>query len=236
MGVGVPIENTFHSLLEEKLGEEYSDKKVEFINFGVGGYNLKQYAAVLEYKALAYSPDLILIALCAANDLREGSGYENFLRQNKPYQAKVTRNPFRKWYFVESLKQLRSKARNLFFLRATDLPSSTKRKLKTQDEIYVDSMLGKLHKIVESQNIDILIVLLGTEPEPLSTTVFLKNATKKNGEYFLDATQAFKKGQGKDYSIYRDDAHPNAAANKIFADQIYPVIKSIIDMREQFPG
>jgi hypothetical protein len=56
---------------------------------------------------------------------------------------------------------------------------------------------------------------------------------EKYGELFLDATQAFKERRAEDYYIYKYDGHPNVAANKIFADQIYPVVKNIINQQGQ---
>ena len=37
MPAGVKIEESFHSILEEKLNKEQRDVTYQFINFGVGG-------------------------------------------------------------------------------------------------------------------------------------------------------------------------------------------------------
>jgi hypothetical protein len=58
---GVAIEDAFHSLLEERLSEEFAPTRYEFINFAVGMYNPGQVLAMLEQRALAYDPDLILV-------------------------------------------------------------------------------------------------------------------------------------------------------------------------------
>lgn len=68
MPAGVNIENAYHSLLEKKLNSEQAEVSYEFINFGVGGYNLRQYLGVLKYKALKYNPEMILIGFCPSND------------------------------------------------------------------------------------------------------------------------------------------------------------------------
>ena len=68
MADGIEIEETFHSLLEEKLNKEQGDITYQFINFGVSGYDLKQYVAVMKSKAIDYAPDLILVGFCPRND------------------------------------------------------------------------------------------------------------------------------------------------------------------------
>jgi hypothetical protein len=57
---GVAIEDAFHSLLEEWFADELAPKRCEFINFAVGMYNPRHVLAMLETRALAYEPDLIL--------------------------------------------------------------------------------------------------------------------------------------------------------------------------------
>ena len=42
----------------------------EFINFGVSGYYLSQYVAVVRHKVLEWDPDLVLIGFYAGNDAR----------------------------------------------------------------------------------------------------------------------------------------------------------------------
>ena len=60
---GVEIEEAFHSLLEERLSEERGPTAVEFINFAVGAYGARQILRMLEARALAYDPDLVLVSV-----------------------------------------------------------------------------------------------------------------------------------------------------------------------------
>jgi len=57
---GVDIEQAFHTLLENRLTEQYRPIRYEFINFAVGMYNPRQILATLELRALTYNPDLVL--------------------------------------------------------------------------------------------------------------------------------------------------------------------------------
>jgi len=52
--------NPIPKLIESSLNEN-SDKKHEIINFGTPSHNTMQEARLLEIKAIAYKPDLIII-------------------------------------------------------------------------------------------------------------------------------------------------------------------------------
>lgn len=116
MAAGVPVEKAYHSLLEERFGRDYPEKEIEFINFEVGGYNLRQYAAVIQYKALAYYPDLILIGFCAVNDFSESKKYKSFLRAAKPYQVKLVGWPFFESRFILEVQRILNRHPRQFFL------------------------------------------------------------------------------------------------------------------------
>lgn len=71
----VPQEDTFWSRLELQLGqcEALRNKRVEVMNFGVGGYNTSQELLTLKHDVLKFSPDLVLLAFFAGNDVMENS-------------------------------------------------------------------------------------------------------------------------------------------------------------------
>lgn len=56
-GSGVSINNTYHSILEGWYNNEQNDLTYQFINFGVGGYSLRQYLRVVTLKANHFNPD-----------------------------------------------------------------------------------------------------------------------------------------------------------------------------------
>jgi hypothetical protein len=47
MGTGVAIGDAYHSLVEDRLNRSSGGGRFEVINFGVGGYQLDQYRAIL---------------------------------------------------------------------------------------------------------------------------------------------------------------------------------------------
>lgn len=86
-GDGVNAEEVYHSILEERLNRLSDSLRFEFINFGLAGYDLLNYLGVVEHKAMAYDPDLILIGFCGNNDddLPEAKQWtEPFTRYKSP--------------------------------------------------------------------------------------------------------------------------------------------------------
>ena len=69
----VPIEQTFWSVIEQKIREcqAFGGKKVEVINFGVGGYGTTQELITLRQKVWEYSPDIVLLTITPYNDIMD---------------------------------------------------------------------------------------------------------------------------------------------------------------------
>ena len=74
--IHVPVEQTFGSKLERKLGncEAIKGRKnVEVINFGVQGYGTAQELILLRKKVWDYSPDIVILAFFIGNDVINNS-------------------------------------------------------------------------------------------------------------------------------------------------------------------
>ncbi|MEG4286889.1 SGNH/GDSL hydrolase family protein [Microcoleus sp. A006_D1] len=74
--IHVPVEQTFWSKLERKLGNCNTikgKKKVEVINFGVQGYGTAQELVMLRKKVWDYSPDIVVLAFFVGNDVINNS-------------------------------------------------------------------------------------------------------------------------------------------------------------------
>ena len=76
VAAGVDYARIYTTLLEERLKEKHPGARV--INLAVGGYNVVQYAAVLEEVALGLEPDLVVVALYPENDFSMDTYEENF--------------------------------------------------------------------------------------------------------------------------------------------------------------
>ncbi|MGL5061778.1 MAG: SGNH/GDSL hydrolase family protein [Microcoleus sp.] len=74
--IHVPIEQTFWSKLERKLGNcktVKGQKNVEVINFGVQGYSTAQALVMLRKKVWDYNPDIVVLAFFTGNDIINNS-------------------------------------------------------------------------------------------------------------------------------------------------------------------
>jgi lysophospholipase L1-like esterase len=69
-GFGVQEEEIYTALLEAELTRLLAPRKVQVLNFGVGGYNPYNEVALFEGIGAAYQPDLVLIQFCI-NDLND---------------------------------------------------------------------------------------------------------------------------------------------------------------------
>lgn len=83
----VPIEKTFWAETERRLNNKcvaLKGRKVEVINFGVQGYGTTQELMTLRYKVWDYSPDVVLLAFYAGNDIINNSKQLEF-HQRQPF-------------------------------------------------------------------------------------------------------------------------------------------------------
>ncbi len=74
--IHVPVEQTFWSKLERKLGNceaVKGRKNVEVINFGVQGYGTAQQLIMLRKKVWDYNPDIVVLAFYIGNDVINNS-------------------------------------------------------------------------------------------------------------------------------------------------------------------
>jgi len=87
--IHVPVEQTFWSKLERKLGNceaVKGRKKVEVINFGVQGYGTAQELIMLRKKVWDYSPDIVILAFFIGNDVINNSPKLEYARY-RPFFA-----------------------------------------------------------------------------------------------------------------------------------------------------
>ncbi len=74
-GIQVPLEKTFVAVMERELNgcQALAGRKVEAINFGVSGYGTAQELITLRHHVWDYSPDLVVLAFTAGNDITDNS-------------------------------------------------------------------------------------------------------------------------------------------------------------------
>jgi len=97
VSAGVDFQDIFTSQLEKSLQQQYPH--VQVINLAVGGYNILQYALVLEEVGLALQPDLVLVAVFPYNDLNNDTYAANY-RQAMGEVAAEQKEPWYKGLYI----------------------------------------------------------------------------------------------------------------------------------------
>ena len=91
----------FARQLELLLNGAAAPGRVEVLNFGVPGYNLEQEIEMLRARALAFSPDLVVVLLCL-NDLEGLFSYELGLVQDRASRGRTLSGGVREWLVARS--------------------------------------------------------------------------------------------------------------------------------------
>ena len=210
---GVKIEDTFHSLLEERLTREGGDIAYQFINFGVSAYNLRQYLEVMKQKAIEYDPDLILVGFCPRND--------QYIPEEQKYRDVPREYAFFHFFSIQAFIDIYKRGSyyddDIYYMEkelARNEPFSDKQRR------YMTQIFSEMSDFSEQNNIPIVVIYLDVfYNEKFANR--LEEIVLKNDLYFVNASTPFK-GQGYDeYIIYPIDSHPNEKAHRIFADVLY---------------
>jgi len=213
MAEGVAQENAYHSLLENKFNTNQNQLKYEFINFGVAGYSLVQYVSTIKRKALTYKPDLILLAFCGAND----SKLPNLDAFNRPYQVKSESNGFFHFYSFELLGNVYKKLYKQLLGRFPGYNA---------DPVYVEGKFQELALISKENALPIVIAYIENKSASADFKL-IQDLGQKYGLPVIDGTKNFPEELSPQHMIYLTDGHPNATANKILADNLYPELSTL---------
>lgn len=205
---GVEIDEAFHSILEDRFNKENPGLNYEFINFGVSGYRINNKIATLEHKALKYNPDLILFIL-------DGSQFTE--DEEKEFKPKAQKNQF----FQSFTYKLISK--NKLFKN-----DNKDKKFLDEHKSGLDQLnmkLQKLSNISQKNNVPIYIVVLDHDYSHYQLSADIKQLVENNNLYYVNTIPSFQDIDISELVIYKTDIHPNAGANRIFADVIYSELK-----------
>ena len=213
MPTGVLMEEAYHSRLEDSLngaaGERGSAQRYEFLNFGVGGYQLPQYFAILRERALAYQPDLVLIGLSTNDHIFFQSIADKF---NEPYRVKEETFPFFELELGPWLERT---------LRRGPAQRPSQTLLTPVFRAHVDEYFGRLNELAESADVSIVVVFLAPYRWQFGELrEGLLSVAEKHGPAFIDARESLPEQVDFGLRIFRADGHPNGAANALFAETI----------------
>ena len=209
-GDGVNIEETYHSLLEDRLNQVSDSLRFELINFGLGGYNLLNYHGVIAAKALAYQPDLVLISFCGNND----DDIAKAPQYSEPYKG----HRFIQYaWFIRHFQLLRSVGAVVDIGRRKE--GIAKQTKLAEKKAFVTQMFSEFGKLQAESGVPFLVAYLSMADAPPEKADLVCNLSQENGFRFIDTSPVVDTlGNIEDYWFHATDHHPNAAMHRIYAD------------------
>lgn len=192
---GVPREQGWVSRLQGSLREDGA--RVEVLDFAVPGYGPEEYAAVLERKALAFAPDLVLVGWCGENDHLEGNGkaFAELYRERRGDGLKAS-------YLAD-------------WLRTAWRAEAPRPRYTPAERAFVSRELAALRSL--AGKVPLVVVQLGMR-DPRSAE--LGELVAGAGARFLDAGAPFFGKPLRPWTLNALDLHPNAAAHEVYAREI----------------
>lgn len=208
MGSGVADHESYATLIEDMFAKQYSEINIEVLNFGVGGYGLRNYDAVLRSKAMLFDPDLVIIGF-SDNDheLPKQAELEGKLRLGEPAEM----------FYMSHLKNLlvRKVIRRKLF-RQIDRSN--------QDELaHVENHFTSIISQCNKKGIPAIIAYYPLIYNEV-TTEFYKEKSEESGFYFVNAAEGLEDIPERKIRVNLLDNHPNELGHQVYADNIYEFI------------
>ena len=227
MPAGVEIGEAYHSVLEEKLNREHADSSYQIINFGVSGYNLRQYLALMKLKIQRYDPDVILIGYCPHND--------HLIRRSEKFEQRYVVRPETYPFFESFILKAVAKASRLMWekYQEDERRANNEALLSAEQRAYMADIFSEMKAYSTQNSIPIIIVNLSFVYDEQYADE-LEALVVDSGLNFADVTPRFKGASLWDYSIYRTDGHPNGKAHRIFAEEIYAYLNLNAENKKKF--
>jgi hypothetical protein len=239
MGWGVHEENTYGRRLELLLNEQGTgDLRYEVINAGVPGWNQENALAYLQAEGLKYKPDLILLDLTTANDIK---GKSALLADNQPAPIKWLRSNTYFWPFLTvQMRWLEARAKGLERIDVIDPPTSPDKYFPLDPEAEqwknVWNLVLDINRLARENNVRAVLILFPLEFQVLDESyptlpqeIFMAKAAEA-GIPALDLLPAFRQAcrekpggacQLEDRYLFADVwMHPSAYGHEVTAVEL----------------
>ena len=220
MPAGVAIEKSYHSILEEEFNRQPGDVKHEFINFAVGGYSLRQYAAVLKHRAMGYEPDIIVIGWCPGND--------HHVHPERPHDRRYVPKPAANPFFRSFLLEERYRQRAFHGIMPESLMSAEEY-TEAQRE-YIVKYFSKIR--AHARQVPVVVAYLAHvyNRSHVEQTRVLKKLAADTGLHFVNLgdPDTFGEDNLSKHMLNPIDAHPNGAAHQIFAERLHEALEELM--------
>lgn len=227
VSAGVDYRDMYTTRLEKMLG-------ARVVNLAVGGYNIRQYALVLQEVGLHLEPDMVLVAVFPDNDFSNETYEENF----RAATGQATAEPEPAWY--EALYVYRAYGARL---EAKFRSMTRKAGTGASDDGWAQNMaaLKTIASVARERNLRLEVVLLPhtwnfARQRPLFDKV--QNECAVLGLECRSLLDAFMKRGVKESTLRLNplDAHPNERYNAIVAEELARILDRNAGARREAAG
>jgi lysophospholipase L1-like esterase len=229
-GYWVAEKDGFPRQLEGLLAGRQPGSRVEVLDFGVPGYNLDQEIEVLRARALAFSPDVVVVAFCL-NDLEGLFSYELGLVQDRTTRSgsawgRMRESLLRRSLFFSWIEYRLSEleARRRFVQAKNPLEGPLYAEAVSQQKAALESRLGVLRAIVQPRGIQALLVVFPTLGRRLESYPYgelhrvVAEAAQGAGLGVLDLRDCYSAYDFRELRV--DVVHPSPLGHRVAAHAI----------------
>lgn len=219
MGAGVSDDEAYPRRLEKLLSARCG-RPFEVLNFGVGGYDFPQLLADACGRAKTFSPDMVLVGFDELNDLPRKAGPVWSEQDKLPSLERQAPDSF--------LAALASE-----YWRGRKDAGWEQRDNQTVDWAGFSAGLARLRACTSRPRLPVAFALLQSvscRRYPWSSR--LRAALARARFPVIDTAPAFAGRDLRKYWIYTSDAHPNGAADELYARSIADALLSTVLKRE----
>lgn len=210
MGSGVSNEENFAALIENRFSEEATNKKIEILNFGEGGYHLIQCVYVTENKLAKYNSDYLFYFIHSSDRMRCLDNLANLVQKEVPLSFSYLKDIVRKAGIRKKMSRL---------------------EIYNRLKPFVDDLFYWGFKTIydkcNAEKIQPIAVYLPTNANLRKDTdkYFCINLAKKTGFYVIDLDNVYDGYNAIEIQLSSWDTHPNEKGHRLISDKLYEEMK-----------
>jgi lysophospholipase L1-like esterase len=204
--------------------------RVEVLNFAVPGYNLEQELEALRSKALAFSPDLVILLFCL-NDLEGVFSYELGLVQERSERRRTLAGGAREWLVARSrlfswveYRLTELEARRGFVRAKNPLEGPLYAEAVSQQRQALRGQLAVLRSLLASRGVPGMVVVVPVLGERFERYPYrdlhraVAEAAQAESLAALDLLDCFSPYEFRDLRI--DVVHPSPLGHRVAAHAV----------------